>query len=142
VIKTPAAGATNYPNLFKKAYWGTHTAWNPQIIANRNQFVKDYAIMDALDPPRYFKWGPNGYDPVPEMFFDHVEFYMDERGGLILVTSPMIYWSRLDDEYRASAALLGFEAINRLYTNKALTFIKRFESPAAFKAWYYETTPK
>jgi hypothetical protein len=73
---------TAYPKIFKYSYWGAFKATddrpNPDIIENRNAFVKDLQIVS-----RWKSGGRNKHRT--EM--DHQEFYEDKLGRMVQVYS-------------------------------------------------------
>jgi hypothetical protein len=142
VINKSAAGATDYPNLFKKTYWGSHTSWDLQIIANRNQFVKDYGVIGLLKTPSYFCFGIGGRSPIQGMFMDHAEFYAREDKGVVFVVSPNVYLDEHEIEYPAIAEYFHFDSPYQLYTKTSLSFIKCFGSMKDFKGWWDEGVAK
>jgi hypothetical protein len=121
---------TNYPQLFKKTYWGTFNAdtdpnYSSKIVANRNLFVENYKIISVLEP--------KDRDVVRNScdLFDHDEYYKTRDGKVVLLTSP--YPNRFQNPSLVTLAeRLGFKQVFDLYCEKADSYIRFFDSVKDF----------
>ena len=92
------ADATNYPDLFRKVYWGAFTletsldgkVVSPEadIVANRNYFVEHFNIKNVRKPLKAERiMLRNGMDRTTNCQTDHEELYVDQEGAKIQVFS-------------------------------------------------------
>ena len=114
--------ATDYPEIYELTYWGNFEFPNyystPEIINNRNKFIKDYDIEKCvLIKPEFI------YEMVNRStykYLDHVECYKARNEYYVLISSP--YTESHDQEHLDD----GWTKIYPLYSSKTgdSTFIK------------------
>ena len=118
------AELTDYPSIFRETYWGNFDTENPlapQIVANRNAFAVEHALIKFVGEEI-----PKSQDPI----YDHPELYRS-KAGYVYIVSPYDAESALDE--RAAAA--GMTQYNQLYHPRATTYIRQFSDKREFNAW-------
>ena len=129
--KNPIYTTTDYPNIFKKVYWGNATHIDIQMAINRNEFIKKYNVQKVIYPSFNMNGGLNCGYFGPDI--DHLEYYRTKNGGAIILNSPYSYGENkllMKRMFR-----LGFDEIDKLYHNSAMTFIKCFKGVRDMNRW-------
>jgi len=132
------ADCTDFPALFKEAYWGTHSADGEHarlaaVFANRNAFARNYSLarhveMEALKANRA------AWEFVTLVRGDHREYYETTGGDFVFVISFPVNGAldrRFDEEMQKKYRLLGFTEHAPLYdfNNQTLSRVfPKFES--------------
>jgi len=127
--------ATDYPNIFKKVYWGHATHVDIEIAINRNEFIKKYNVQKVIYPSFNMNGGLNNVYFCLHfgLHIDHLEYYRTKDGGAIILNSPYSYGENkllMKRMFR-----LGFDEIDKLYCSSATTFIKFFQSVRDMNRW-------
>jgi len=82
IMEKKSADCTNYPAIYKNAYWGNFRQKFPdEIIDARNNFIRDYGIVSYWDGSRYQIDDPDGIN------YDHKEYNRDREGRVVQVYS-------------------------------------------------------
>ena len=117
---------TNYPNKYKKTYWGNFDEKsldkiNDEIIENRNQFIPTYSITKHC----YMK--PYNLSQIIEglrkfIHIDHPELYYSntKKEYILIISLYRQYYHPTPEIYEK----YGFTKINQMYANDALTYVK------------------
>lgn len=114
---------TNYPNIYKHTYWGNFDyeknkySITKNIIDNRNKFIEEYNVKIKKNPPQYIS---KEADRNLYRFFDHVEFYQNEKFYIIII-SPYNHLNEIDLNKLKE---LEFQSIYQLYSINAFSFVK------------------
>jgi len=131
---------TDYPDLYGGRYWGNHRGKeHPEIIANRNRFVKDYNIsIVGFKEPQYVS--KHIYE-FPEDkgnrfdYCDHPEVYKTTDRHYIIIVSPHGCHDKCIEN--------GFVEIYPMYSNSTKTYMKKIsmdfktaEPMMSDKFWY------
>ena len=118
--------STQFPEMFKKTYWGNHHNYDSSICQNRDQFVHEYLIKDfntyhshkaKTIINSYISYKINSSD---RDFFDHFEVYQTIDNEYIIRVRP---FNHVQD-CELYMHRLGFTQIDPLYARHANTFIK------------------
>ncbi len=112
--------ATNYPNIFKKYYWGAFIIDNQSgitndILNNRNKFIEEFNIIKYNKLPQYINRIIEAYRQ--NMYLDHVECYKSSNNNYIIVSSPY------GDIHKDNYINRGWIEYDKLYTKDACTYI-------------------
>jgi hypothetical protein len=87
---------TEYPNIYKNAYWGSFSVsdnLNPEIIKNRNEFIKRFKITKYKKITEHqwrkqnWEWDGSTIISYNRIDIDHQEYYEDIYGRMIYVCS-------------------------------------------------------
>lgn len=122
---------TDHKKIYNHSYWGhfgksidmndNHRKPEPEIIQNRNKFIKEYDIVKYVD--KRTKYVLNEYEfnnGRIDHIFDHLEFYKTNDNKYILVSSPY----GMNKEKELTYYNMGWLKIYPLYSFDAVTFIK------------------
>jgi hypothetical protein len=117
---------TQYPAIFNKVYWGGFKeTCKIYILKNRNAFVKEFKIKAVAKYP----WTSHR----ALVAFDHVENYITEEKGYVMIISP--YADSADTPGIKEAVALGFRVYNKMYSPDAITLIQTFKTKEDLKAF-------
>ena len=86
-----------------------------KVLANRQAFVDEYAIVDDVKKPLRLSVGNKG----DSVLFDHCQLYKNKHDSYVLINSP--YAPNVEELYK-----MDFEETVPLYAEDAQTFIKPF----------------
>ena len=124
--------STEYPQIYINTYWGSspldhQNGITPDIITNRNNFIRDYNINKCVrDPPKYIE--KQIQNEVNLGICDHLECYKTNDKHYILISSPYKLIGetkiRIENEYGQN----GWAQIVDLYSTNTSTFIKILDS--------------
>ena len=113
-MEKKSADYTDYPAIYKNAYWGNFRQTFPdEIIHARNNFIRDYGIVSYWDGSRYQIEDPEG------MKYDHKEYYRDREGRVVQVYSQREKEGGFDES---------FTKISPMYHLDQFTAVKIFET--------------
>ena len=104
------AEQTNYPQLFKRTYWGAFKGeCDPVIIANRNKMVEEFGIVRIVNQNMSFAM----------TFLEHAEMYVacDISKYKVLVESR---YDGLD------MTQFGFTPYPPIYSSETTSWIRKF----------------
>ena len=105
---------TNYPNIYKKSYWGNKIDNINSIIYNRNKFIEEFNIIKKIRfSPKYI----NKEFEILEKY-NHKECYLTNDKCYILVSS---LYDKNDHNYNE----LDWKKYNNLYDVDTITYIKK-----------------
>jgi hypothetical protein len=120
---------TDYPNIFKKTYWGNfkkshnmHIEYFDTIIENRNNFIHELQITKHFTPSinitfYFYKVSPR---------CDHLEWYKDKNNGIVVIFSN---YSSTDEVCICEFLVrLGFTKYKPMYCKTAVTYLALFEN--------------
>ena len=117
--------STDYPDIYKHSYWGSHTTTdkspNTEIIKNRNEFIKRFQIAKykRLTLPQWYK---HEHEHPANLFIDHKEYYEDIYGRMIYVCSqhnPYPLYKQMKPIY-ASNQWSGYQIVETTKSKKLL----------------------
>ncbi len=103
---------TNYPEIYRKTYWGHNVDEQPgPILENRNSFINEYNIKKyiSIDAKKYVR---KIFDSV--IGCDHPELYLTKENNLILIMSL----------YELHRVIQDWEIIKPLYSRGVPTYMK------------------
>ena len=124
--------STEYPQIYINTYWGSspldhQNGITPDIITNRNNFIRDYNINKCVrDPPKYIE--KQIQNEVNLGICDHLECYKTSDQRYILISSPYKLIGetkiRIVNEYNQN----GWAQFVDLYSTNTFTYIKILDS--------------
>ena len=132
------ADKTNYPDIFSGAYWTNNQAGDdPEIIANRNDFIEEFDIVSAQDHKlRGNRFVNEVMSRVAESMpkFDHFEFYKRrDQMGYIAIISPYHEIKEDTPEFEEIINKLGYKKYHsNLYNTKKVREDGLFTCPTYY----------
>ena len=136
------ADKTKYPNIFSGAYWTNNGAGDdPEIIANRNNFVEEFDIVSAQDHKLRGRRFENEVAPPAvvssmSLKFDHFEFYKRRDNlGYIAIISPYHEIKKDTPEFEKIINELGYK---KYHSNLYNTMVVREDGLFTCPTYYLE----
>jgi len=128
-MKKFAYQETNYPEIFKNIYWGMFEAreFPQEIYNNRNKLIEEFNILKAHSGQSFHKF----FHPD----LDHKEVYLTKENKVILLYSNYNENMVVPSNYDGTVLLSGFHEHVRVYHPRAVTCIKVFKNPKAFREY-------
>ena len=116
---------SNYGNIFKDIYWGSHeyVPSNQDIVKRRDQLVETHKITKFYELPY------NESEDLPHL--DHIEIYRTESGKVIFLYSVYDTCEYILDFNKKHK----FEKADVLYSHGASSFMHIFDNLKELRAW-------